>query len=749
MKVSGEKVTGSLTPAQKAIAVYAVATAKLGDYLKEAGKRSHDAANVQARLSAEWDNAKDRLGTALLPAVTKISTAMANWLHRMNQSGKLQQHINSVMHTAKEILNAVKSVWLALAPPITKVVHALGGAGNATKILIGLWAAWKVGGILSSLGKVVGRLLDIRGGAIKARVAMMALSTGGVLVGLAAIAIVAKKVADNIKGLQEQQIAAEEHTAAKGSGVRRALIPSLAKDINEMKARGVSGADIITNLRMRLSGRTEGSDAANALIADAFAFSSKLNRNRQTLVDEFAASAKKSAKSTADDVKKAADVVKNAAKGAAGAGAKGAAAGMDADTKAAVQKAKEGITELKTRMKDANQSARDQIVQTKQSLRDLQSNLADAVTQMKDDVASSVQEAQSNLISIGGTLGDSIGQILDKPFQIAGDRISRAQNKLALRFDLANAKLDAQARKLTAQQSKLGLENDQEALRALRRQVVLPGGRHLSEDPTKAIAQLEALEKKMQPGQRAGIEAFIRQYRGAVLTVAQDKLGIKQQTAGNKRAVAEGRLNLQTERLKVRQDAATVMKETAQRQIADMTAALASGKIKLTTFTKNIAHLMGREGISYKRAGHLLGSAFESGFRSQVKGLIDQATAIGEARRGGIQVTGTGMEPKIVRPLNVLHADQKKIEHIHQQIGHQQITLQRRIAHASEQQAKFSAQIRDRQTALSKRIAKAAEKTQAAAEKMASVAVNPAAASLLQNPGTQSDRSAALTGTTG
>lgn len=752
--ISGQKVVGSLTPAQKAVAVYGVATAHLGDLLGQASRKANDAFSTQARLSAEWANAKEKVGVALTPAITKMSAALANWLQRMNESGRLQRDVNRVMGTAKQIIDGVKSGWQTIAPPLQHVIQLLGGTSKAVRDLLIVWAAWKFAGIiggLSGVGKAAGiaskGLKLLSGESIIARAALLGLTGLGVVAGIAAIGIAAKVAADHVKSLQEQVIKAESRTAAKGSGVRTTLIPAKAEEIRKLRAEGVSTKDILAKLRAELGG----SSLADDIIADAFHFSAgKADAQTKRLTDEIV----KRKKKVLTDAVKGSTVGSGIFSAGTPVDAVGTqavrtvAAQLSADDKAAIGKAKDGIDQLKQRFKDANTAARDQINQTKDSLQQLHQNLADAVSQMKTDVADSVQQAQQNLVSIGGSLADSIGQILDQPFKVAGDRISAAQNKLALRFDTESQKLDAQARKLQNQQSRLGLANDREALAALRRQVVLPGGEKLSTDNQRAIGQLQALERRLPAGQRAGIDAFIRQFQGAVLQVEGDRLGLKQTALANRRAVQEGRLNLASEKLRVKQDAATTLKDVAQRQIGDLTDALASGKIKLSTFTKNLAHLMAKDNASYRRAGHLLGTAFEHGFRQQVKGILAQAAALTSARGAGIRV-GDALDTKVVKPLDTLHKGQEKISRIQHQIGHQQITLQRRIAHAAEQSHQIQVQIRDRQTALQRKIAKATEKTQAATEKLASVVVNPEAASLLNNPGRQSARGASLTGATG
>lgn len=71
-----------LTPATRAQAIYAIATQNLDKYQQQVKEHSGDLINVQHRLAAEWDNAKDKLGAGLLPAAAHIATILSNVLPR-------------------------------------------------------------------------------------------------------------------------------------------------------------------------------------------------------------------------------------------------------------------------------------------------------------------------------------------------------------------------------------------------------------------------------------------------------------------------------------------------------------------------------------------------------------------------------------------------------------------------------------------------------------------------------------------
>src|SRR5262249_20363989 len=115
------------------------------------------------------------------------------------------------------------------------------------------------------------------------------------------------------------------------------------------------------------------------------------------------------------------------------------------------------------------------------------------------------------------------------------------------------AALDAKQRKLTLTQQEQGLEADRRSLEQLREGVVLPGGKALSTDPKKAIAQLKALAAK-SPANKFAIQDFITQYENATTAITSDKLGVQATKLGNARAKAEQPFNQATDKIKVKKD---------------------------------------------------------------------------------------------------------------------------------------------------------------------------------------------------
>jgi hypothetical protein len=67
-----DTITQALTPAQRAIAVYSIATAQLPQLLERARRGSHDLADQIQVLRATFDNLKDAAGARLIPVAVDV-----------------------------------------------------------------------------------------------------------------------------------------------------------------------------------------------------------------------------------------------------------------------------------------------------------------------------------------------------------------------------------------------------------------------------------------------------------------------------------------------------------------------------------------------------------------------------------------------------------------------------------------------------------------------------------------------------
>lgn len=150
-------IKDGLTPAQKAVAVYSLATAHLGELQAQAAKHSGDLTNVQARLSAEWKNAKEALGAALLPQFTRLVTVVERWLTRMQRTGKLQADFNQIAKTTATVVRTISNV-LSTGWTIWNTVSGwIGGTKNA---IIVLFTVLTVNKLRSLAGSIVSNLVN-------------------------------------------------------------------------------------------------------------------------------------------------------------------------------------------------------------------------------------------------------------------------------------------------------------------------------------------------------------------------------------------------------------------------------------------------------------------------------------------------------------------------------------------------------------------------------------------------------------
>jgi hypothetical protein len=123
-----QSTTQALTPAQKTEAIYAIATAHLGQTMALAKAHAGDLANVQARLSAEFTLAKERLGNALLPAMASFVGFLAD---KLPAAANVLAGVLKAMRT--EFVGAfdfVKPLFEPLVRVVRSVVSAFQGGGG-------------------------------------------------------------------------------------------------------------------------------------------------------------------------------------------------------------------------------------------------------------------------------------------------------------------------------------------------------------------------------------------------------------------------------------------------------------------------------------------------------------------------------------------------------------------------------------------------------------------------------------------
>lgn len=376
-------VTEGLTPATRAQAIYAIATAHLNEFQLEAAKHAGDVATQMKILSAEWDNGKDKLGVELLPVINRLVTYLAaNLPHAIDVT-------IAEFHKIRDTVGPIAAGFVELTKPI-------GGLKTALKAVLIGWLAWKAAMKLDALVVATARIattttamFGLAGAeaaaskeALLLRNRLLAL---GAIGAIAVTVVVAEKIAKSVKSLQENQLSAQNATAPVS--LQKSLVPHLAEQIEKLKKAGVSSKEILAKLRKELGGSLKADD----LIAQAFDFSTSskdAERIKQQWKDALAKPAKEGIKDARDAID---DQIRKISSG----------------QEAAIAKARGDLKQLGTQ-------------------------LADAVKQETEDVRNAVESAKSNLNSIGQSLSDAIGQVLDKPLQNQQDAISRAQNRQSL-----------------------------------------------------------------------------------------------------------------------------------------------------------------------------------------------------------------------------------------------------------------------------------------------------------------------------
>lgn len=139
-----EGAVPGLSANQKQLASIAILEDAAAKHTLDFSKHSKDLANVQAVLHAEIENTKGAIGVALLPVVTKITTAMADWLGKSENQAKVQKIVTDSIKFMTKALNDLMAVVKFVSPAFQAISGVMGGFGNILKTIVavkvGLWA---------------------------------------------------------------------------------------------------------------------------------------------------------------------------------------------------------------------------------------------------------------------------------------------------------------------------------------------------------------------------------------------------------------------------------------------------------------------------------------------------------------------------------------------------------------------------------------------------------------------------------
>lgn len=125
---------GALGPAAKAQAIYSLLMERLPQLLQQASQHSGDLINKQHQLTAEWQNAQEKLGQALLPSLTRLTTYLAD----------------NIPHAADQTAHGFHVIAQVLSP----LIYLTHGYGNALKALALAYTAAKLASLATSFRTV-------------------------------------------------------------------------------------------------------------------------------------------------------------------------------------------------------------------------------------------------------------------------------------------------------------------------------------------------------------------------------------------------------------------------------------------------------------------------------------------------------------------------------------------------------------------------------------------------------------------
>lgn len=685
-----QEAGGKLDTAQKAVYASALKAAAAHDKqassaatLAEVEQRvggasatfADTAAGQFARLQQDFHQFEVTVGEDLLPSLASAAEALGTFFTKASQNKEVQQDLTTFFHDVGVGLGDIKSVAETVGPPLLDVAHEVGGVTHALELL-GLIV---IGGKLSGgLYATAAAETAVGAEAVTATTAVDLFEAS--LVRLAALAAAAIPVVISVEidkhdsGL-EHQISDFTHNVGK---LLHENIPKgddlLSTLIGDPGRAGVLGNEIwkLVGAPAKAAGQQAGDDFFGGIFDEAH--TALAGAGASTALAEIF-------------------LPLNSALAAAGDAAKLTSQKKASDAGAAAAKA-------------AADALRDGITSDQSDLQQLAAEMSDAVTQGAQAVDQAVESAKQNFTSIGQSLAASIGTFLTKPLTDAGTALGAEGDRIALQFDTVNAKLTAQASilnlaserlsqqsaaraaqfagenaLLTQEQNRIGLRSDQQNLANLRREIVLPGGKSLSDDTKTALAQLNELEKKTKD---PALQAFIAEFQGGGIKVAQDKIGIAttpnpreaQQAAdlgvksgavslaqaglAARKQLTDTATQLKRDHLQVLQDAAAFETQTATTMLANLTDLFDKGQLKFAVFSKDVAVILKGAGLTPAAALKVGGVAFADTVAGEQTGLTQQAAAL----RAGPQRAGTGLVPSIVRPLDTLNQSQKQIASI-------------------------------------------------------------------------------------
>lgn len=207
----------------------------------------------------------------------------------------------------------------------------------------------------------------------------------------------------------------------------------------------------------------------------------------------------------------------------------------------------------------------------------------------------SLATAQQNVISQSGSLADSVAAVLD-------ERLRRTTLPLTAQITAIQKSLDAESAAKAARDAGTAVQDAQSKLDQLRS---VYGSGALTAGQSKEISDAQTALTDAQA-------SVADQAKQARIKSLQDQID------------AAGK-------------AEEIKKASAQRSLADLADEFSRGKISQEKYLAGVRELLGKQQVSFKSAGKLLGTSFADGFSDALQSLFAQVPLLAAVGRGTLK----------------------------------------------------------------------------------------------------------------
>jgi len=253
LRMTGKKSAQELTQGEKVLARYHLILQQTTDQQGDYARTSDGLANSQRTLSALWRETQILVGQALVPAYKDAVQGMRDWLAEDKNRESLQRTVNTVVSDGEKIVRGFAGALKIAVNAAEPLSAAVGGVGNAIRIITLAWIAWKAKAVLSFVGTaaasraasgsmvrdaaVAGRAWDIatrprtmtvttvgggaaggagRGGTLTRGLGMLGLTPGGAIIAAGAAAIYLGLRSHNQRAIDDREFNVLKQAAVTG-----------------------------------------------------------------------------------------------------------------------------------------------------------------------------------------------------------------------------------------------------------------------------------------------------------------------------------------------------------------------------------------------------------------------------------------------------------------------------------------------------------------------------------------------------